>query len=710
MKRFVFTFLCSLLTGCLLTVSSMCSQQPETCLQYGLFETAFEVDLPYENPYFSASIQVDATITAPDQQTVLLPCFFDGTTWRMRYTPSLAGNYDFTIQADNGAETKVVHSGSFAVAEQSRKGFVRLSTENPRYFSFENGESYFPLGQNLGWVSWGQNTDLETSWKQYLDECHDAGIDWIRIWMCSWGKTEIVWRESDSRYYGYTQYSQENSRVLDRIFEMAEERDMYIQLCINHHGQYSTQSNPIWNENPYNAANGGFLRSPAEFFTSPEAMIHYKDRLRYLVARWGYSTHLLAWEFFNEVDLTSFNSWEDVVAWHETMSVYLRNLDPYTHLQTTSAAWQTHKTFPIQGMDFLQSHAYVQDVIGTLMSKSQATYTAYPDTLHFFGEMSLAAGGPNKGDRDGVILHNQLWASVHSWDAGTAMTWWWDNWVRPYNLYSHFKHLKSYITGIDWQRENLLPMETSVLPVAENMGDYIFAPGAGWAESDASEFVIDRDGHVDSLDQLSEFIHGNSHRDMAANPTFVFSTPESVTFRMNIEKIARAGAYLRLELDGEMVVSRRFASADQDYDPGEEGRFSLDIPAGDHRLHIRNVGNDWVQAGSFQIKNYVQRPVVFARGNTDRILVWVLDRPHRYTALEDYSSYAPTKETTVVFPGIVEGRYEIEHFDPYSGESTIHATVEAADDGLRMPLPSFLKDTAFRLKKVQASVPAFQNY
>ena len=38
------------------------------------------------------------------------------------------------------------------------------------------------------------------------------------------------------------------------------------------------------------------------FFTSQKAMDRYKDKLRYVVARWGYSPHIAALEFFNEID------------------------------------------------------------------------------------------------------------------------------------------------------------------------------------------------------------------------------------------------------------------------------------------------------------------------------------------------------------------------------------------------------------------------
>ncbi|MBD3265605.1 DUF5060 domain-containing protein, partial [bacterium] len=511
--------------------------------QYDCFETRFKVPIPYENPYFLSSITVDAEVQSPDRELKHIPCFYETMGfWKMRFTPTQVGLYSYKITADNHAQSEIVKSGTFAVEASDHPGFLRISQKHKRHFAFENGESYFPLGENLGWVGFYHTDDIAEEWEAYLDECQAAGMNWIRIWMCPWGMTEIVWNENQQRYFGYEKYSYPNAQLIDFIFRKAEERGIYIQWCINHHGQYSLTSNPIWDANPYNVANGGFLEKPGEFFTSPQMAKHYKDRLRYLVARWGYSTHLLAWEFFNEVDITTFDSWADVIGWHETMSAHLRSIDPYNHLQTTSAAWQTHKTFTIEGMDYLQSHAYVPDVIGVQTAKAERTQAEYPNKPHFFGELSYDASGPNTEDKNGVILHNQLWASVHSWDSGTAMTWWWDNWVRLYDLYSHFEALSKYVEGIDWAAENLTPMPAQVAPHPRNKGSFFFSPKIGWGTTKAQEFTIRDDGTVENLDQCTEFVHGSYHRDMAANPIFILRVDEPTEFGFEIEKVARAGA------------------------------------------------------------------------------------------------------------------------------------------------------------------------
>lgn len=678
---------------------------PQVLPAYGLFEISFPVALEYTNPFDSSSVEVNADIHTPDGTVLTVPCFYDGDAgWKMRFTPSRPGDYSYRITAKTPAAQAETAAGRFRVEPGPEPGFVRVGQNTSRHFVFDNGDSYFPVGENMGWVHWGSSSSLST-WISYLEECQQAGVNWIRIWMCPWGMTELVWTPRNNRYHGYQQYDLDNARGNDGIFQEAQKRGIYIQWVINHHGQYSINTNPEWDNNPYNVKNGGFLESPEQFFTNEEAKRHYRDRLRYLVARWGYSTHLLAWEFWNEVDLTHRYDPAVVKAWHEEMSAYLRGLDPYDHLQTSSTSSNRPELYEARGLDFLQSHAYVQNIIGTQMTTSRQRYEAYPDHPHFFGEMSYDWRGPNTGDKEGVILHNQLWASVHSHDAGTAMTWWWDNWVRPYNLYYHFRAVANYVEGIHWDKENLLPMETRIEPVSANRTDLTFIPLLDWEKSGRRYFIIQPDGRVEGLEECTHFVHGAAHREMAPNPLFRFTLDQPSRFLIQIDRVAAAGAVCVVELDGAEVFRRAFASQENDSTmTGEEGSVAIPVPAGSHTLSVLNPGRDWFRVQSYTLENFVERAVAYARGNADRVLVWVHDRPHQYALIARYAAFGPTEPTMLVLPDLREGEFRVEPFDPYTGVAGSPSVTTATGTGLNIPLPSFRKDTAFRIRRVSNRV------
>ena len=95
-------------------------------------------------------------------------------------------------------------------------------------------------------------------------------------------------------------------------------------MTLQHHGQYSTTVDPNWPQNPFNTANGGFLSDPKQFFTDTTAKALTKRKYRYIVARWGYSPAVMAWELFNEVQFTDAaqnGQWANVAAWHWQISM-----------------------------------------------------------------------------------------------------------------------------------------------------------------------------------------------------------------------------------------------------------------------------------------------------------------------------------------------------------------------------------------------------
>ncbi len=673
---------------------------------YTKYEAQFKVDSENANPFFSNEIQVDAVIAHENGKQWIVPCFYDATLdWKMRFAPMLEGlhSYEITVQKD-GTESTVL-KGTFDAVASNSKGFIRVSKKNPRLFAFDNGDSYYPLGQNLCWVNPAQTS----TWVSYLEECESAGINWIRIWMVSWGNTELVWTPRNGRYHGYERYDINNARMLDDIFAEAEKRGIYIELVINHHGQYSRQTNPIWNENPYNVANGGFLRHPQQFFTDETAKQHYRNRLRYLVGRYGYSTSLMAWEYWNEVDLTTGYDYETVSDWHREMSSYFDEIDPYKHLRSTSASSNFHGNYMTDGMHFIQSHNYRTNITGTVQSLANYAAENYPNYPHFHGELSYDYRGPNTEDKDGVILHNQLWSSVHSADAGTAMTWWWDNWVRPYNLYPKFRAVANYVEDIDWISENFQPIEAEVKPHPENVVDLNILPVVGWGPTRSEEFTVHRDGLIESIHDLSSFVHGSNHRNMSPNPTFIFLNDLPTQFGMEIQTIARAGSNLSIAVNDKTVLDHNFPSSSNDYTPDKK-RFEVPLPAGPARVSIQNTGKDWINVQRYWIEDYAERIQTYAIGNSTKALVWLQDSTHKFAAIDEFDTENPPHPTEVTIPSLLNGKYKAEHFDTYKGTPILSQILLVSDNRLTFPVSVLNKDTAYRIELQTSTIEHSNRY
>src|SRR5690606_5863104 len=98
-----------------------------------------------------------------------------------------------------------------------------------------------------------------------------------------------------------------------------------------------------WQNHPYNSQNvGGTANSTTDFFTDFSSKLFYKQRMRYIIARWGYSPNILGYELMQEIDLFGgfwgFNGKNKVRTWYQEMIQYGRSLDS-KHLYVASVMY-----------------------------------------------------------------------------------------------------------------------------------------------------------------------------------------------------------------------------------------------------------------------------------------------------------------------------------------------------------------------------------
>ncbi|GIX07098.1 MAG: hypothetical protein KatS3mg115_1501 [Candidatus Poribacteria bacterium] len=440
--------------------------------RYGLWQVEFSPELRFENPFDTAANRIEITIRRPSGRTDRVWAFWfqeyrsqlEGGTerlipigepyFRARYTPVEVGEHAFTLAEVLGSESRPLGNGSFTVLESPFPGFIRLS-EDPRYFRRDDGSPYFAVGHNVCW------TDAAGThrYREYFDKMAAHGENYTRIWMISWN-VELEWTGAD--YPPLGQYHLGNAWKLDRIFDLAAERGIAIMLCLESFNKLRIRPPyAFYQENPYAVENGGFLESPEQFFTDPRARELYRRKLSYLVSRYAWRTNLLAWEFWNEVDIVERYISEDVVAWHQEMGRYLRELDPYDHPITTSYANPRgdDAVWALPEIEITQTHQYHAPDIAESVRNFTLEKLERFGKPHLFGEFGVDSTGPHpQRDPNGIGLHNGLWASALSGGAGTAMLWWWDNYIEPQNLYWHFVAIARFVRGVPWHRLGLRPL------------------------------------------------------------------------------------------------------------------------------------------------------------------------------------------------------------------------------------------------------------
>ncbi len=422
--------------------------------QYSLVEFNLATSVSVKNPFDPAQMDLVVHYTVPDGKVLTIPAFwyqdFDPTGtvpcgepgWKARLTPTLPGKW--TAQAEMRNLKIKSAAVIFQVSPTDARGFVRVSPKNPHYLAFDNGQTYFPIGINMGW--W--NTDPLTDYQNWMDKLHANGGSLIRVWMANWA-FGIEWQDT-----GLGDYSKREKQawLLDQVFRMASQRDINIDLVLIEHGAFSETTNAQWDSNPYNAANGGPCKTPECFATDPAARQMFQRRVRYIAARWGYSPNLLAWEWWNEEDFTPITE-NELAPWIKEMSATLRSYDPYQHLITTSFnSKNSQKVLSLPEISFTQVHLYdFSDPTSSFTDIYQSMRSLTPSKPVVFGEFGFSNASENSKsyDKDGTHLHNGLWTATFLGFASPAMYWWWDTYVDPLNLWGQFGSLSQFLKGSD---------------------------------------------------------------------------------------------------------------------------------------------------------------------------------------------------------------------------------------------------------------------
>ncbi|MDI6782921.1 MAG: PKD domain-containing protein [bacterium] len=516
-----------------------------TVERYAKYEVSFTLGSSYTNPYDPELIGVTALFTAPSAavQTGIgfwYQDYIDGTPvgtaqWKLRFAPKETGIYTYKIMAKDSLSTATSTTMQFTAVASSRSGFISLHPSNRKYMKFDNGAVYIPIGYNCAFNSLDANG---TQYDEYYSKKSANGMNWTRFWMTDFNTCALEWGSGhwSGWYSGIGKYSQQAAARVDKVVQKAEKYGIYMQLVLNDHGQFSTFVNQRWNNdggNAYNSAAGGPVpqADPLIFFGNSTAKNYFKNRLRYIIARWGYSPNILAWELFNEVQFcgTSFNNSfrgsgayanntakPYINSWHSEMALYLKQNDAWKHLVTTSSeddyGYANFATiWSDSNIDITQLHTYHYNVSPRdLCIRNYAVSLKGYNKPHILGEFGLE-NSPENGfnpntysgtsmDREhlrqGTNMHNLMWTSAVS-ESG-AMLWWWDSYITvdssknrvppDFPQDQHGKAIRAFVQGEDFPSYGLTDANPTVSGSIHAYGTVSPSRGFFWLRDSNNEF------------------------------------------------------------------------------------------------------------------------------------------------------------------------------------------------------------------------------
>jgi hypothetical protein len=450
-------------------------------VQWQRVELRAAVTGTFTTPFDSDEIAVDAEIMAPSGKKYSTPAFYyqrferevrggrdntmreimtaaDPPEWCVRLMPSEAGTYTVRIAARDRSGSVSGPAVQFTTQSGAGRGCLRVSRKDPHYFEFDDGTPYFAIGENLveGPLS---------EYYRWIPRLSKNGGNYSRLW---------IGHPSFALELGpMGEYRMDNAWRLDQVMELSEEYGIYQKMCIDWIRHITPRGEPRKQfdveDYAYSISNGGPCRNMRDFFTLPEARRLFRNRLRYTVARWGYSTHVMAWELWNEINAIDREVGADrsvILDWNREMCTYLKQVDPAQHLTTNSLGssgfWAEMWQMPEN--EFTQMHNYygwhrpedeelAHDMAGLALKWLEPLRPFRKPML--FAEFGIIREKPDfralcDRDTQGVHLHNGLWAPLAFGAAGTGALWWWGQYVDPKNLYFHFLPVAKFTADIRW--------------------------------------------------------------------------------------------------------------------------------------------------------------------------------------------------------------------------------------------------------------------
>ena len=613
---------------------------------------------------------------------------------------------------------------------------MRRDARNANLFAFDNKQPFFAIGENMCWPASGPRGAYD--YEDWLPALAQGGGNWIRVWSHRWNcclewgtKGKADWETVP--YLGLGYYNLANAWKLDVILDAAEKNSVYVMLCLGTYGEFINGgffNEGLWASNPYNAANGGPCAKPEDFWSNAAARKLYRQRLRYVAARYGSYPSLFAWEFWNEAYPTP--------AWVAEMGQFLKGAgdytntpaDPYRHLVSTT--YGTPEIWKVAEVDFTQSHHYgdgsLADSAPVILSDAtQARAFGKPHLMAEFGIDWRSSDDKYDPQFLGVNMHNGLWASALSGNAGSAMIWYWDSYVHPGKLYTQFTPLRAFADAIPWDKG---PWNSIVIDAArvkvdarqETWRDLVTPPSQPWGKSTEPEFTV-APLETSAPKSIPTYIYGLAKPDLRT--PLVFRTHYEAAGRFSLKvNMVSSSARLRIVVDNAPALDRTLSAT-----PPEKGgpaieyqstefhpeygiyqatfakEFGVAIPAGAHTIGVEVVEGDWLSVSEYRFAGYVSSRFPHVNlcgiGNGVKAYLWAQNGEHHWLNRKMSAEIPVVRNATAIVRGLPNGAYRCAWWDTWKGGVTRQNTVASMDGALELALPDLATDCAASIEPAQ---------
>ncbi len=741
----------------------------ESVGRFGKVEATFAVDGSWHNPFDPEEIAVDGEVRLPDGRTAVVPAFYfapyapkSGLTqmtlglpyqeagppsWKLRFASAQTGAHRLRLRArDRAGRTAASPEVTFTVQPSDRPGFVRVSPSNPAYFeNSADGSLFWGVGANIAWTR-SQDPGKPIPCYEYYFERSRGMMTATRVWLCHWAWLE--WTPQPGTpgtnwegYAGLGYYNQMIAGALDRVLELAEQERVRIMLVTEDNDEHKAgESADSWSANPYNLRNGGPCAQPTEVFAHRAARDAYRRRLRYIVARWGYSDALWA-----------INSWNDCSEPGDAVLDWLGEMGDHVH--SLAEGWRPL----IYGSNYqrranrLMDYAQGETGLGRPAVVQECYFT---EERHWFVP----------------VLRDQLWDGLAGGKAAVMV--WPHVTVDRLDAWQTFRPLTRFVADLPLNRGTWKPARVKVTSArvagegaastaaaapagqgATAHGGVSAAPagrgtlptpampagdGAARAGQDAPaapdpagprlervvelraygdvpawgaratewRFAIGLDTDQQWLQGFSPNLYGGSRPEWRNPPAFEVDLPAPGRLVVELDEIGGGTQQLVVTLDDKDLPPLRFEKGRRALSEAEKW-VTVPLPAGKHRVTLDNrpPGGDWLRLHTLYLAVSVESPaaLIRARGMQSEGAGFLYLR--NQTATRVYQQVLQGRPVTfadvrVLIEGVPAGRYQAQVFDTHTGAVIQTLVLSAGAGGLAVPLQVLNEDAAIKWRRL----------
>lgn len=686
------------------------------------------------NPFDPDQIRLDATFTLPSGKIMTVPAFwFQGyqrglsggheylnpvglPQWRLRFMPPESGAYSVSLVIQTNNQT----CGSPLVASftvppgspPADSGYVQVAAGR-QYFQTSDGRPLRLIGMNCGWPGDRGTYDYD----DWFPAMQAAGMNFGRILTTPWS----FGLETDSNSLNH--YRLDHAWQLDYIFQQAEQHNLRLELCVEFHLMLQPipdiwGADNYWQSNPYNLTNGGPCINQDAFFTNTVARTIFEKRLRYLIARYGYSPSLMSWEFFSEVDneYTWLNP-ADVAAWHGSVGGWMHRNDAFGHLVTTSLTGGSDRPeiWTLPQLDYANYHCYGEAFpAARLNAVAQSFHQNYhkPVLIEEFGTSALSWNRTNdpclRGFRQG------LWGGAVGGSAGTAMSWWYEN-IHNENDYPIYSALESVLnrtgwgkgawTNIDFQTAGSPPALVGNPAPGGQPFNVTLVPGGVWGATPSGRLAVpDPSAAAYGGITLNSFIQGSWQS--APQVPFALSAwfTNNARLVMHLNSVSVSAA-LGVRVDGTLLWSTNLPDLDGLNEVNNEYNQDLAValPSGNHLLEITNPAQGWCYLDWVRLEqvlpstypgNWQPGPDAIGLRGPHESLLYVVAPGASFSGSSTNAVLPRQHGQSLTLTNWPPGKYFADWSDPLTGTNAGSTQASTTNGTLALPLPDFSEDLA----------------